>query len=81
MPVHDHIKKVNSIYHIERHVLVRHEDYDVLSTGAGVGVEREPGTNKFATFGFSKPSRDPFEGRASRSSVRSKTRLRRPVTP
>jgi len=61
VPVHDHIRKVNSIYHIESHVLVRHEDYDVLSTGAGVGVEREPGTNKFATFGFSKPSRDPFD--------------------
>jgi hypothetical protein len=63
MPVPDHVEKLNSIYHIENHVLVRHEDYDMLSTAAGIGVEGEPGTNKFANFGFSKPSRDPFDPR------------------
>ena len=57
-PLPDFIEKVNSIYYIENHVMVRHEDYDVLSTAAGIGVEGEPGTNKFATYGFSKPSRD-----------------------
>lgn len=61
LPIPDYIEKVNSIYHIENHVMVRHEDYDVLSTAAGIGVEGEPGTNKFATFGFSKPSRDSLD--------------------
>lgn len=61
MPVPDYIEKVNSLFHIENHVMVRHEDYDVLSTAAGIGVEGEPGTNKFASFGFSKPSRDPID--------------------
>jgi len=60
-PVPDYIEIVNSIYHIENHLMVRHEDYDVLSTAAGIGVEGQPGTNKFASFGFSKPSRDSLD--------------------
>jgi hypothetical protein len=61
MPIPDFIEKVNSILYIENHVMVRHEDYDVLSTAAGIGVEGDPGTNKCATYGFSKPSRDPYD--------------------
>jgi hypothetical protein len=56
MPTPDYLEKVNSIYYIENHLMVRHEDYDSLSTAAGIGVEGEPGTNKFASFGFSKPA-------------------------
>ena len=58
MPLPDFIDKVNSIYHIENHLMVRHEEYDALSIAGGMGIEGEPGTNKFASFGFSKPSRD-----------------------
>ncbi len=58
MPLPDYIERVNSIDHIENHVMVRHEEYDALSIAGGIGVEGEPGTNKFASFGFSKPSRD-----------------------
>ena len=61
LPVPDYIEKVNSIYHIENHVMVRHEEYDALSTAAGIGVEGEPGTNKIANVGFSKPSRDALD--------------------
>jgi hypothetical protein len=56
-PLPEYIDKVNSIFHIENHVMVRHEAYDALSIAGGMGVEGEPGTNKFASFGFSKPSR------------------------
>lgn len=59
MPVPEGIEQVNSIYHIENHLMVRHEEYDALSIAGGMGIEGEPGTNKFASFGFSKPARDP----------------------
>lgn len=58
LPMPDCIEKVNALYYIENHVLVRHEDYEPLSVAAGIGVEGEPGTNKFANYGFSKPSRN-----------------------
>ncbi len=61
LPIPDYMEKVNSIYHIENHVMARHEDYDVLSTASAMGIEGEPGTNKFANFGFSKPSRDEYD--------------------
>ena len=56
----DHIEKVNAIYHIENHVVVRHEEYEPIGAAAGIGTEGTPGTNKCANYGFSKPSRDPL---------------------
>lgn len=58
LPLPDCIDRVNSIFYIENHLMVRHEPYDALSLAAGMGIEGDPGTNKFATYGFSRPSRD-----------------------
>lgn len=60
-PLPDCLERENAIFYIENHVVVRHEDYEPLSVAAGIGVEGEPGTNKFANYGFSRPSRDPFD--------------------
>jgi hypothetical protein len=57
-PKPPHVEKVNAIYHIENHLVVRHEPYDALGVAKGIAAEGSPGANKFANYGFSKPARN-----------------------
>ncbi|MFT3929379.1 MAG: hypothetical protein QM709_03675 [Spongiibacteraceae bacterium] len=60
LPIPDYIEKINSIFHIENHVIIRHENYDPLSTAQGIGSQENNAAQKFTNYGFSKPARDAF---------------------